>query len=68
MNSFAKFRGAARRGFPAIYKNLPGGGDIRPRDSVRELNGIFPVMSMFVNLRVEMLKNDSDSRLNSSIV
>ena len=30
MNSHAKFRGAARRGFSVIYEKPHGGADIRP--------------------------------------
>ena len=30
MNSHAKFRGAARRGFSVIYEKSPGGADIHP--------------------------------------
>ena len=30
MSSHAKFRGAARRGFPVIYEKPPGVADIRP--------------------------------------
>ena len=37
MNSHAKFRGAARRGFSVIYEKPPGGADIRPPPSVRGL-------------------------------
>ena len=38
MNSHAKFRGAARRGFSVIYEKPPGGADIRPPPSVRGLS------------------------------
>ena len=43
MNSHAKFRGAARRGFLVIYEKPPGGADIRPPPSVRGLKTFGPL-------------------------
>ena len=37
MNSHAKFRGVARRGFSVIYEKPPGGGGYPPPPSVRGL-------------------------------
>ena len=40
MNSHAKFRGAARRGFSVIYEKPPGGADIRPPVGARVNAGV----------------------------
>ena len=52
MNSHAKFRGAARRGFSVIYGKPPGGADIRP-----------PPVGARVNDSIAMLQRDIDSSL-----
>ena len=55
MNSHAKFRGAARRGFSVIYEKPPGGADIRPPPSVRGLR-----RATFLGLRQEQNCADPD--------